>query len=267
MDRDQVLEANRRLWDQWTPIHERSAFYDVAAFRRGESTLQSIEVDELGDQVDGRSLLHLQCHFGLDTLSWARRGARVTGIDLSPKAVDTAQGLADELGIDARFVACDVMALRQHVTETFDVVYTSYGVLDWLDDLAPWGRVVADSLVPGGIFYMVEFHPVTGMLADDGRSLVHEYFRQKKPLRFEEKGTYAEPDAEVEGTSYVWSHSLAEVVGALLEAGLILEQLHEFDTSPYDCFPFTRLVEPGRAVVPGMEGKIPLVYSLRARKP
>ena len=267
MDHDEVLAANRRLWDAWTPIHERSAFYDVEAFRRGETSLRSIELRELGDAVQGKSLLHLQCHFGLDTLSWARMGARVTGIDLSPKAIETARGLTTDLGLSAHFVACDVMRLRQEIRETFEIVYTSYGVLDWLEDLDRWGQVVAESLRPGGTFYMVEFHPVTGMLAADGRTIEHGYFRQEKPLAIAEKGTYADPEAAVEGTSYVWSHGLAEVVGALVGAGLRIDHLHEFDESPYDCFPFTREVAPGRATVPGMEGKIPLVYSLRASKP
>lgn len=266
MDHERIVEANRRLWDSWTPIHERSAFYDVDAFRAGTTSLRSIELEELGDEVEGKSLLHLQCHFGLDTLSWARMGAEVTGVDLSPKAVETARLLATELGLPARFVACDVMALRQELSETFDIVFTSYGVLDWLEDLDRWGRVVADSLRPGGTFYMVEFHPVTGMLNEDGRSIEHGYFRQAKPLAIAEKGTYADPEAEVEGTSYVWSHSLAEVLSALIAAGLVIEHLHEFDESPYDCFPFTKEVTPGRAIVPGMEGKLPLVYSLRAHK-
>lgn len=267
MDRQHAIEAHRRLWDSWTSVHVRSEFYDVEGFRRGETSLRAIELDELSDEVAGRRLLHLQCHFGLDTLSWARLGARVTGVDLAPAAIEQARALATELGIEARFVAADVLELRQAIEDTFDIVFTSYGVLPWLDDLGRWARGVAESLRPGGVFYLVEFHPVLDMLSEDGRRLEHGYFHHPEPLRVEELGTYADPGAEVEGESFLWAHPLSEVIGALLAAGLRLEHLHEFDYSPYDCFPFTREVAPGRAVVPGLEGKIPLVYSLRAIKP
>lgn len=257
------LGSNRDLWNAWTEVHQESDFYAVDRFLAGESTLRSIELDELGD-VDGKSLLHLQCHFGLDTLSWARRGARVTGVDLSPKAVAVARELAAKAGLDARFEDSDVLALD--LGETFDVVFTSYGVLDWLPDLRPWGEVVARHLKPGGRFYIVEFHPVLGMLADDAKSFANGYFSTEAPIAYSEKGTYADPDAEVSGTSYTWNHSLSEVVNALLQAGLRLDFLREHDFSPYDCFPFTAEVEPGKAQIPGLEGKIPMCWSLQARR-
>ena len=258
----ELLASNRELWNQWTDVHVESDFYAVDRFLEGESSLQSIELEEMGE-VDGKSLLHLQCHFGLDTLSWARRGARVTGVDLSPRAVSRARDLASRAGLEATFHDGDVLELD--LGRGFDVVFTSYGVLDWLQDLDRWAAVVAAHLKPGGLFYMVEFHPVLGLLDDRGRSVEGSYFPADEPVRFKEQGTYADPDAAVGGTSYTWPHSLAEILSALLNVGLRLESFREFDFSPYDCFPFTQEVAPGRSVIPGLEGKVPLCFSVRAR--
>lgn len=263
--KEDALDANRALWDAWTTLHEGSDFYDLDAFRAGRSSLNPIELRELGP-VEGRSLLHLQCHIGIDTLSWARLGARAVGSDLSPKAVALANRLAEELALDARFVCADLYDLPEVLDERFDVVFTSYGALEWLRDLDRWGEIVAGFLAPGGVFYIVEFHPVALTLSDDGRPFHHPYFSTPEPIRTLERGSYADPDADFEGTSYAWSHSLGEIVSAVAGAGLRIEFLHEFAESPYDCYPFTREIAPGRAVVPGYEDKLPLLFSLRARK-
>lgn len=267
MTHDAAIRANRKLWNQWTRAHETSRFYDVDAFRRGADSLQSIELDEIGPRVEGRDLLHLQCHFGLDTLSWARRGARVTGVDLAPDAVALATRLADELDIPGRFIASDVLRLDEVLQDTFDIVFTSYGVLDWLPDLDRWAEVIDDRLRPGGVFYMVEFHPLANLLGDDGKTLSYPYFPHAEPLRLVEKGSYAAPEADMEGEFFVWSHSLSEILGALLGRGLHLEFFHEFPWSPYNCFPFTKEIAPGRCIVPDQENSIPLTFSLQARKP
>ncbi len=263
---DDAIGANRQLWDQWTRAHETSKFYDLDAFRRGTSSLQRIELDALGDAVAGKDLLHLQCHFGLDTLSWARLGARVTGVDLSHEAVQLAQRLSRELEIPGRFLQSDVLRLGDVLDDTFDIVFTSYGVLDWLPDLDRWAEIIANRLRPGGLFYMVEFHPLAGTLDEDGKTLHYPYFPHDEPIRLVEKGSYAAPDADTEGELFVWSHSLSEILSALLGQGLVLQSFEEFPWSPYNCFPFTQEVEPGRAVIPGLEGKIPLTFSLAARK-
>jgi SAM-dependent methyltransferase len=266
---EDLLRSNRTLWDRWTELHEGADFYDVEGFRHGETSLRSIELEELGGEVEGRRLLHLQCHFGLDTLSWARLGAEVTGVDLSPRAVELARRLGEEVGVEGRFLASDLYALPEVLDEpgSFDIVYTSYGVLDWLRDLRRWAEIVAFYLVPGGTFYLAEFHPLAFLLADDGRTIEYPYFFGDDPVRTEERGSYARPGEESTGVSYVWPHGLGETVGALLAAGLRIEHLHEFPYSPYDCFPFTEELRPGHAVIPGMEGKVPLTWSLRATKP
>ena len=155
---ERLFEANRAHGDEATPIHVRSAFYDVAAFKAGKTSLQRIEIEELGD-VKGKTLLHLMCHFGLDTLSWARAGALVTGVDFSSEALVQARGLAEELNIPAHFVETNIYELPSVLEERFDIVFTSYGVLCWLPDLAEWARIIARSLRQGGTFHMLEDHP------------------------------------------------------------------------------------------------------------
>ncbi len=263
MNPEDLLGANRELWDAWTAINQRSDFYDLEAFRAGASSLKPIELEELGD-VAGKRLLHLQCHFGLDTLSWARLGAEVTGVDFSPAAIELAGSLAAELEMPARFICSNVYDLPDRLDERFDVVFTSYGVVEWLDDLPAWGRIIAKYLRPGGTFYMVEFHPVALTFGDDGRPFHYPYLPSPEPIRTVESGSYADPDADFTHVSYAWNHSLGEIVTALAAAGLRIEYLHELPASPYDCFEFTAETEPGKAAIPGYEGKVPLVFSIKA---
>jgi len=217
-------ETNRKTWDVWTGIHLKSDFYDVASFKEGATSLKEIELGEVGD-VEGKSLLHLQCHFGMDTISWARLGARATGLDFSKKAIEAARTLAAEVGVEARFVCADVHDTPEVIDERFDIVFTSYGVLWWLPDLKLWGEVVAGMLAPGGRFYMAELHPVLMALGDDGSGLAYPYFTGSEPERIEDSGTYAAPDDPVKTLHYGWNHPLAEVVQALLDAGVSLRFL------------------------------------------
>ncbi len=257
------VETNRSLWNGWTPIHERSAFYDVAGFRAGASTLKHVEREELGE-VRGKSLLHLQCHFGMDTLSWARLGARVTGVDLSDAAIELARSLAREEGTGARFLRSDLYALPGVLSEEFDVVFTSYGVLPWLPDIRRWGEIVARCLKPGGTFYVVEFHPLAEAVDDDGRTLRHPYFHSPEPLEMEQRGSYADPGADLVHPAYFWSHTLGDVVSALAAAGLRIEFVHEFPYSVYNCLPYLEEREPGCWWPRESAGSLPLMYSVRA---
>ncbi len=265
MTRDDLQGANRELWDAWAAINAHSEFYDLEGFRAGASSLKPVEMEELGD-IGGKRLLHLQCHFGLDTLSWARRGAEVTGVDFSPAAIRLARSLAADLELPARFVCSNVYDLPDHLSEQFDVVFTSYGVVEWLHDLPAWGRIAASFLRPGGTFYMVEFHPVALTFGDDGKPFHYPYLPSTKPIRTVESGSYADPDADFTHVSYAWNHSIGEIATALATAGLRIEYLHEFPDSPYDCFAFTAETEPGKAVIPAYEGKVPLVFSIKASR-
>jgi len=155
---DEHQRANLAKWNELVAVHARSAFYDVDGFRRGCCSLRPLELEEVGD-VAGLRLLHLQCHFGLDTMSWARLGAEATGLDFSDTAIEVARSLSDDLAIPARFLCTDLYQLPKVLDETFDVVFTSYGVLCWLRDLEEWARIVARFLAPGGRFHLVELHP------------------------------------------------------------------------------------------------------------
>ncbi len=180
---DEQRQANRTLWNNWTALHAKSSYYDVEGFKAGKSTLTSIEVDEV-DAVAGKSLLHLQCHFGLDTLSWARRGAMVTGVDFCERAIELARSLAQELELPARFAHSDVYDLPTVLHDEFDIVFTSYGVLYWLPDLRGWADVVARFLKPGGTFFIVEHHPFASVFdldADGDLRAVHPYLGGSEP--------------------------------------------------------------------------------------
>jgi SAM-dependent methyltransferase len=264
------VTGNQRLWDVRIRAHLEAGLYPIEEFRRTGSTLSALEVDELGD-VYGRSLLHLQCNGGLDTLSWARRGARVTGVDFSAVGIDTARSLAAELGIDARFILSDVYATADVCDDTFDIVFTSGGVLWWLPDLARWAQVIAALLRPGGAFYIAELHPFAMTLAEeDGRIVVkHDYFSGDAPLVFESSGTYYEagPDFATEPMQEVgWIHSLAEVVTALLGAGLVIDFLHEHPFTIFRMLPSFTKCEDG-TWRPATGPQLPLLFSLRAHLP
>lgn len=262
---DEYLQANRSLWNGWARLHFRSPTYEVERFRAGGSSLRAVEVEEVGD-VAGKTLLHLQCHFGLDTLSWARQGAVVTGVDFSQEAIALARRLSAELDIPATFLCADVYDLPRVLPRQFDVVFTSYGVLCWLPDLTRWAQVVAHHLRPRGTFYMVEFHPVLTMLDDAGETLAYPYFGREEPLCYEARGSYAAPEADFVHTAYEWPHSLGEVITSLLRAGLRLEFFHEFPYSTWGCWPFLEEVEPGKWVWQGRQGHLPHMFSVRATR-
>lgn len=262
------LATNRAWWNERVGPHARSSFYNVERFKAGKSSLMTVERRELGD-VTGRSLLHLQCHFGLDTLSWARLGAQVTGVDFSEEAVALARSLSRELEIEAAFVCSDIYDLPRVLSGKFDIVYTSYGVLSWLPDLTRWAEVIAHFVKPGGTFYMAEIHPFAYVFCDeeDAEELeVHyPYFHAEEPMRFEVNGSYAAPvDQAINRVTYEWSHSLGDVINALISAGLQIEYLHEFPHACYKMFPFLEEDEEGRWWLKGSERTIPMTFSVRA---
>ena len=268
---DDYRSTNRAHWDELATLHPDTDFYDVDGFLAGETTLLPLERDELGD-VAGQSLLHLQCHFGLDTLSWARQGAIVTGLDFSETAVETARELMDEANLEGRFVCADVYDAPDVLNEQFEVVFTSYGAIYWLPDIDRWAEVVADCLVPGGSFYIAEVHPFAGCLeaTEDGAfQFVYPYFESDEPIVWddEELGSYADRDATLEQTTtYEWPHGLGEITTAICDAGLSIEFVHEFPWSCFGHFPEMEPDDEGRWWLPEEAPEIPLTFSLRATK-
>jgi SAM-dependent methyltransferase len=264
--RDERLQANRRLWDDRVEVHRRSAYYDLDGFRAGRSSLRTVELEELGD-VAGRSLLHLQCHFGMDTLSLARLGARVTGVDFSEPAIALARGLAGELGIEARFVQSDVYELTRVLHEQFDVVFTSHGVLCWLPDLRGWARVVARFLRPGGTFVVVDQHPVAACFREvNGRLDLKDPLFQREPFEVVSTRTYADTETEMPPrTNYQWSWTVGGMVSALIDAGLRVERLRELPIDTWRRFHSMTLDDEGWWRLPG--DPLPLLVACRAVKP
>lgn len=266
---DPRVEANRLHWDELVPIHAASRFYEVDAFLAGECTLLPIEREELGDVRD-KSLVHLQCHFGLDTLSWARRGARVTGVDFSPKAIGKARELARAIGVEARFVESEFTATHRALDgERFDIVFTSWGVLGWLPDLRAWARAVAALVRPGGTFYIVEIHPTIFLFDETSEALVRKYpyFYSPDPLIEESSGSYADEGAETtHRRRYAWIYELGTIVTSLIEAGLTIEYLREHDGACNAVVPCLVEGDDGLYRLPPREPSLPLSFSLRATR-
>ncbi|MFF4605786.1 class I SAM-dependent methyltransferase [Streptomyces sp. NPDC001339] len=268
---DDWREANRARWDERVAIHTASDFYDQDGFRRARDVIRDFEVAEIGE-VTGRSLLHLQCHFGQDTLSWVHRGAaRVVGLDFSERAVETARELAAEFGYGpdrAAFVAADVYDAAEAVPDdAYDIVYTGLGALNWLPDLERWADIAASLVAPGGFLYLAEFHPLTDALDDQtGTRIVHDYFSRDAWVG-DTPGTYTDFDAPtVNNRSVEWQHPLGDVVSALAGAGLRIDFLHEHDMTLFQRFGALRRDDDGYYRFPGDRPRIPLMYSLRASR-
>jgi 2-polyprenyl-3-methyl-5-hydroxy-6-metoxy-1,4-benzoquinol methylase len=264
-------EANRQLWDQWADLHFSSEFYGVERFLLGGLSLPSCDIEAVGP-VTGLSLLHLQCHFGMDTLSWARLGAKVTGLDFSERAIGRARELASECGLEAKFVCADVYRTPEEIGEHFDRVVTTAGVLPWLPNVRAWAQVVARMLRPGGMFYLREFHPVPQVLdeasSDPGAPVLrYPYFPTGEVICSGATGSYAVPQSTLETVSYEWPHTVAEVVQALLDAGLRLQAIREFPFTTYPALPWLEKGKDGNWRWPGEKSFLPLMYSLKATKP
>ena len=271
MPSDEFLAANRRNWDERVPIHrrDRSGFYAVERFLAGDKQLHAIERGELGE-VAGKRLVHLQCHFGLDTLILARLGAIVTGIDFSPAAIAEARLLAEKTGLGARFVCANVYDARQALSGYFDIAYVTWGTICWLPDLAGWARTIASLLAPGGFLYFADAHPNMLILEQRNGRLVHEIpidTPAERPLVFDETSSYNEDRTALTATrTYEWIHSLSRIVGALLGAGLSVELLREHPTLPWPPFPMCIRGGDGMWRLPERIPAFPLSFSLRARK-
>ncbi len=272
------IAVNRAWWDERASLHAGpGSGYDLDGFRLHPDRLGRVETDEVGD-VAGKRLLHLQCHIGTDTLSWASRGAVVTGVDFSPPALAIARGLARDLGQAdrARFVESDVYRLPDVLTGEFDVVFASWGAIGWLPDVGRWFRVAAHFAAPGGFVYLADGHPTAFVFNDDAATpadlrVTYPYFTTREPLVYvgpEVAGSYAVPDAAtLHNATHEWIHPLAAIAQAAIDAGLTIELLPEHAEIPWRMFPFLEPGEDGLYRLPDGMPSIPLAFSLRARKP
>jgi len=251
------ISINKKAWDKRTHIHCESKFYDVKNFLEGKSSLNNIELVEVGS-VTGKSLLHLQCHFGLDTLSWARAGAQVTGVDLSSDAIVKANELANKINIKANFICNDIYKFGERNKEKYDIVFISYGALCWLPDLKKWAEVIAKSLKVDGQVNLVEFHPFNDLLTG------YSYFGSESP-DVEEEITYTENCGEETQKVITWAHSISEVLNALIDVGICIESFNEHIYSPYKCLEGAEHVKNKGYQLLFSGQNVPVIYSIKGR--
>ncbi len=258
--------VNKDSWNKRTEVHLTSQFYDVKGFLEGNNSLMNIELALLGD-ISGKSILHLQCHFGQDTISFSRLGAEATGVDLSDRAIDAAKDLAEKAGTNTQFICCDIYDLLQHLDKQFDIVFTSYGTIGWLPDMDKWAGIISRFLKPGGRFIFAEFHPVVWMFDYQFDKVAYNYFKDGAIIE-DSTGTYGDDGAEdkITFTEISWNHSISEVLNALIKSGLEINSLNEYDYSPYNCFKETVEVAPKKFRIKHLGNKIPMVYSISATK-
>jgi SAM-dependent methyltransferase len=259
------LELNRTNWDSRVPVHAASDFYDLDGFRSGRDTIGPVQAAEVGE-VAGKRLVHLQCHLGLDTLSWARRGAVVSGLDFSAPAITVARSLAEDLHVPAAFVVSDVYdAAAAFAGDRFDIVYTGIGALCWLPSIDRWASVVSSLLAPGGFLYLMEGHPVVSIMEESGESLVvtHDYFDSSGSTE-EYLYTYTDGPPITQPRNVQYLHSLGSIVSSLTSAGLRIDFLHEFDTEMFQRFDSMQPSPDGSFRLPPGRPRVPMMFSLRA---
>lgn len=272
-DRNEWIEANREWWDERAPSHAGGAFYDLESFRADgrPDRLRPFEGDELGVDPAGLDLVHLQCHIGTDTLSWASRGANVTGLDFSEPALEVARLLAADIGVTAEFVRSDVYnasAALDH--RLFDVVYTGGGALSWLPDIERWAELVASLLRPGGVLYLVEIHPFLWPFDDDTEEPVVAWPYFGPIVWHDATGSYTDRTMETEhNTTHEQNWGIGPVVTAIVRAGLVIELISEHPIGVEQVWPFMERSEAvgGCWVIPPGRPQLPLLWSLRARLP
>ena len=259
--------ANRAHWNEIAPVHLKS--YGVEGLLAGRSSIDEIQKRELYP-VAGKELIHLQCHIGTDTLSLALDGAKVTGVDFSPESLRIARDLAARMKIDAEFIEANVLELEGRLSRQFDIVYTSQGVLCWIGDIRQWGRTISSLLKPGGIFYIFEQHPFLNVFNDTttGRfELLYPYFGNGEPVHFnDDMPDYADGSYIPVNKTFEWFWPLSDIIDSLIMSGLEIEFLNEHDVSFHRQLPDMVRGEDGWWRLPGYENRLPLSFSLRARR-
>lgn len=261
---DDYIEINKNSWNKRLESHLNSDFYDMPNFLKGKSSLNEIELNLLGD-VKGKKILHLQCHFGQDTISLSRLEAKTVGVDLSDRSIQKAKELAIETQSSAEFICSNIYDLPEVLDQKFDIVFTSYGTISWLPDLNKWAKVIEHFLKPGGQFVFAEFHPAVWMYDDDLKKIAYCYNNSEAIIE-EETGTYADKSADIKSKYVCWNHGIGEVVNSLIAQNLKINQLSEFCYSPYPFVNHTEEFEPGKFRIKEFGNKFPLVYSLKALK-
>lgn len=258
------IEINKQAWDKKTEVNYSSKFYDNESFLKSKNSLNNIELNLLGD-INGKNILHLQCHFGQDSITLANLGANVVAVDFSENAIQKAKQLSIDTNIPVEFICTDVFELEKVLDKKFDIIFTSYGVLGWLPDMSKWAKLINHFLEIQGKLILVEFHPVVWMMDYNFEKIAYSYFNEKAIIE-EMSGSYSDPKADVKYTEVSWNHSLTDVINSLIKTNMQISDFQEYDYSPYNCFNNTIEIEKGKYMIKGLENKLPLVYSIIAEK-
>lgn len=272
MELDAHRAANLANWNERVAGHMAPDGYGVGEFVADPDRITGVvrfDSAVLGDVTD-LTLLHPQCHIGTDTLSWAKLGARVTGFDFSPAAIGAARDLTHRLGLDATFAECELYASPDSIDGQFDIVYTGVGAINWLPDIAAWGRIMAGFVRPGGRFYIREGHPMMNALDDfrDDRELVvgYRYFDNGEPQRWVSDESYLGSATLENAETYEWPHPISDVVNSLIDAGLVIQRLDEHKHLDWRFFHFMEETDEGFVLPEDLRDRVPLQYSILATK-
>ena len=255
-------KINKKWWNAITPIHSKSHLYNLSTFKKGKTSLQQLELQEVGS-VKGKSMLHLMCHFGMDSISWAREGANVTGVDLSDESIKLAKKLSSDTDVPVEFICADIYELPNILHKKYDIIFMSYGVLLWLSDIEKWAEIITHFLKKGGVFYIAEIHPFTTILSYECK-LSYNYF-DRGPYLDDSDGTYTNWNTNIKGITYEWSHTMGDILNALIKQGLQIKYVHEFPYTMYNQFPgLMKKNKQGQYVLKNTKVQIPLLFSIKA---
>ncbi|HNL82849.1 MAG TPA: class I SAM-dependent methyltransferase [Chitinophagaceae bacterium] len=261
---EQYFSINKDAWNKKTPVHVESSFYNQEAFLNGKNSLNDIELGLLGN-IQDKNILHLQCHFGQDTISLSRLGAIATGVDIAENAINIAKQTANQLNLQTQFICCNIYDLSNYLNQKFDIVFTSYGTIGWLPDLDKWAKIINHFLQPNGQFIMVDFHPVVWMFDNDFQQVTYNYFNTGAILE-NEVGTYANKKTDIQFQTASWNHSIGEILNSLISNQFSINSFDEYDYSPYNCFNNTIEVETNKFRIKHMGNKLPMLYAIKATK-
>lgn len=261
---EEFFSINKQTWNDRADVHFSSHFHDSSVFQHEETSLNTVELQLLGD-ISGKDVLHLQCHFGQDSISLSKLGANVTGVDFSERAIELATELAAKTSAKVQFISCNLYEVPDVISKKFDIVFSSYGVISWLPDLDKWAKVISDSLKPNGTFIFVEFHPVIWMFDDHFDKIQYNYFNEGEIVEIDTATT--NDRNELKTLEFVnWNHSLSEILTSLLNNGLELTSFQEYNYSSYNCFQNAVEIAPNQFQIKHLGNKIPMMFSLSATK-
>ncbi|NOR44810.1 MAG: methyltransferase domain-containing protein [Candidatus Delongbacteria bacterium] len=264
---NKYIESNKKNWNERVEIHKKSKFYDVEGFLKGKSSLKSLELAELGD-VKGKKILHLQCHFGMDSISLSRMGAEVTGADFSSNAIELARELAEKTGSNTRFICANVLELNYQLKGQYDIVYASYGVFCWIDDLNKWFEIASHFLKPGGELIILDGHPSNNLYEYNEEKkdieIIGPYFNNKAH-RYEELYTYTDGNVKMENhVEYEWAHPVSEFIMAAVNNGLNITSFKESPLCGWERYPNMKKKDEEYWVLEGKD--LPFIFSMKCVK-